>query len=131
MKRRRGIGLTHCPNCGARIVPTPRELKQRRKTANLSQRKIAALLKITAAHVAYLEHGKRTPSAALIARYWKFRAAAIAPHTSAFTLTERQRQVTELRSAGLTYAAIGRQLGISGERVRQIEMRLLRRARLN
>ncbi len=46
-------------------------------------------------------------------------------------LTERQCQVTELRSAGLTYAAIGRQLGISGERVRQIEMRLLRRVRLN
>src|ERR1017187_2169453 len=57
MKPRRGIGLTHCPNFGARIVPTPRELKQWRKTANLSQGKIAALLKITAAHVAYLEHG--------------------------------------------------------------------------
>ena len=51
--------------------------------------------------------------------------------TASFTLTERQRQVTELRSAGLTYAAIGRQLGISGERVRQIEMRLLRRIRVN
>ncbi len=50
--------------------------------------------------------------------------------TVAFTLTERQRQVRELRSAGLTYAAIGRELGISGERVRQIEMRLLRRLRL-
>src|ERR1017187_6122762 len=73
----------------------------------------------------------RRSHGALIARYWKFSAAAIAPHTSAFILSERQRQVTELRSAGLTYAAIGRQLGISGERVRQIEMRLLRRARLN
>lgn len=45
------------------------------------------------------------------------------------TLTERQRQVTELRSTNLSYAAIGRKLGISGERVREIEMRLLRRAR--
>jgi DNA-binding CsgD family transcriptional regulator len=123
--------MTHCPICKARIVPTPKEFKQWREAAGLTQRKIAALLKITAAHVAYLEHGQRSPSGALIARYWKFSAAAIAPHTSAFILSERQRQVTELRSAGLTYAAIGRQLGISGERVRQIEMRLLRRVRLN
>jgi DNA-binding CsgD family transcriptional regulator len=131
MKPGRAIGLTHCPNCGARIVPTPKEFKQWRKAAGLTQRKLAALLKITASHVNYLENGKRSPSAALIARYWKFSAAAIASLNSAFTLTERQRQVTELRSAGLTYAAIGRQLGISGERVRQIEMRLLRRVRLN
>ena len=131
MKPRRAIGLTHCPNCGARIVPTPRELKQWRKAAGLTQRQMAARLKITAAHANYLENGKRSPSAALVERYWKFSAAAIASLTSAFTLTERQRQVTELRSAGLTYAAIGRQLGISGERVRQIEMRLLRRVRLN
>jgi DNA-directed RNA polymerase sigma subunit (sigma70/sigma32) len=92
---------------------------------------MAARLKITAAHANYLENGKRSPSAALVERYWKFSAAAIASLNSAFTLTERQRQVTELRSVGLTYAAIGRQLGISGERVRQIEMRLLRRVRLN
>ena len=131
MKPRRAIGLTHCPNCGARIVPTPRELKQWRKAAGLTQRQMAAHLKITASHVNYLENGKRSPSAALVARYWKFSATAIASLTSAFTLTERQRQVTELRSVGLTYAAIGRQLGISGERVRQIEMRLLRRVRLN
>ena len=88
-------------------------------------------INITAPHVAYLENGQRSPSGALSARYWKFSGAASAPHTSALTLTERQRQVTELRSAGLTFAAIGRQLGISGERVRQIEMRLLRRVRLN
>jgi DNA-binding CsgD family transcriptional regulator len=131
MKPGRAIGLTHCPNCGARIVPTPKEFKQWRKAAGLTQRKLAALLKITASHVNYLENGKRSPSAALVARYWKFSAAAIASLTSAFTLTERQRQVTELRSAGLTYAAIGRQIGISGERVRQIDMRLLRRVRLN
>ena len=52
-------------------------------------------------------------------------------HTAAIVRTERQRQVTELRSAGFTYAAMGRRLGISGERVRQIEMQLLRRVRLN
>jgi DNA-directed RNA polymerase sigma subunit (sigma70/sigma32) len=51
--------------------------------------------------------------------------------TELFTPTERQRQVMELRAAHLTYAAIGKQLGISGERVRQIEMRLLRLARSN
>jgi DNA-binding NarL/FixJ family response regulator len=55
---------------------------------------------------------------------WKKRAAS-------FALTERQRQVAELRSSGLTYVAIGAQLGISGQRVRQIYMLLLRRARLN
>jgi transcriptional regulator with XRE-family HTH domain len=38
----------------------------------LTQRKIAARLKISPAHVAYLENGKRSPSAALVARYWKF-----------------------------------------------------------
>jgi DNA-binding CsgD family transcriptional regulator len=131
MKPGPAIGLTHCPNCGARIVPTPKEFKQWRQAAGLTLRQMAARLKITAAYVNYLENGKRSPSAALVARYWKVSAAAIASLTSAFTLTERQRQVMELRSAGLTYAAIGRQLGISEERVRQIEMRLLRRVRLN
>jgi DNA-binding NarL/FixJ family response regulator len=53
---------------------------------------------------------------------WKRRAAAVA-------LSERQRQISELRGAGLTYAAIGEQLGISGQRVRQIHMRLLTRIR--
>ncbi|WP_423944710.1 helix-turn-helix domain-containing protein [Candidatus Binatus sp.] len=75
MKPRGGIGLTHCPNCGARIVPTPRELKRWRKAANLSQRKLAALLKITASHVAYLENGKRSPSGSLIERYRRFLSA--------------------------------------------------------
>jgi hypothetical protein len=55
---------------------------------------------------------------------WKRRAAAIA-------LSERQRQISELRSAGLTYAAIGERLGISGQRVRQIHMRLLTRIRFS
>ena len=47
----------------------------------------------------------------------------------ALALTKRQREVMELRSTGLTYAAIARQLAISPERVRQIEMRLLTRMR--
>ncbi len=72
MKPRQGMRLTHCPNCGARIVPTPKELKQWRLAAGLTQRQIAAGLKITAGHVAYLENGKRSPSATLIARYRKF-----------------------------------------------------------
>jgi predicted transcriptional regulator len=72
MKRRLGLLPTHCPSCGARIVPTPRELKQWRQAADLTQRQMAARLKISAAHVAYLEHGKRSPSATLIVRYRKF-----------------------------------------------------------
>jgi len=72
MKPRHAMSLRHCPNCGARIVPTPKELKQWRLAAGLTQRQIAARLKITAGHVAYLENGKRSPSATLIARYRKF-----------------------------------------------------------
>ena len=53
-------------------MPTPKELKQWRVEAGLTQRQLAARLKISAAYVAYLENGKRSPSAALIARYWKF-----------------------------------------------------------
>jgi len=73
MKPHRALAPTHCPNCGARIVPTPKELKQWRLAADLTQRQIAARLKISAAHVAYLENGKRSPSATVIARYWKFK----------------------------------------------------------
>ncbi len=69
--RHTALAPTRCPNCGTRIVPTPRELKQWRQAAGLTQRKIAALLKISPAHVAYLENGKRLPSRALVARYWK------------------------------------------------------------
>jgi len=72
MKPRHALTQKHCPNCGARIVPTPRELKQWRKAADLTQRQMAARLKISAAHVAYLESGKRSRSATVIARYWKF-----------------------------------------------------------
>ena len=72
LKPRRTLSLTHCPNFGARIVPTPREMKQWRLAADLTQRQMAARLKISAAHVAYLENGERSPSAALIQRYRKF-----------------------------------------------------------
>src|ERR1017187_5164462 len=58
MKLRRAVGLTHCPNCGARIVPAPKEFKQRRKASDFSQRQMAyARLNISAAHVAYLRTG--------------------------------------------------------------------------
>jgi len=72
MKPRHALTMTRCPNCGARIVPTPRELKQWRLAAKLSQRKIGAILKVSASHVAYLENGKRSPSGSLIERYRKF-----------------------------------------------------------
>jgi predicted transcriptional regulator len=72
MKPRRSIAATHCPNCGARIVPTPREMKRWRLYAGLNQREMAKNLRVSAAYVTYLERGKRSPSATVIARYWKF-----------------------------------------------------------
>lgn len=47
------------------------------------------------------------------------------------SLTERQRQVVELRSGGLSLGEIGKRLGITAERARQIEARLRVRARLS
>lgn len=55
--------------------------------------------------------------------------AALTCRLDRASLTKRQRQVLELRAAGMTLAEIGRRLGISGERVRQIEARLASRAR--
>jgi len=72
MKSRRAIAQTHCPNCGARLIPTPKELKRRRILAALTQRQMGARLKLSAAYIAYLENGKRTPSASVIERYRKF-----------------------------------------------------------
>lgn len=72
MKSRHAVAMTHCPNCGARIVPTPKELRRRRLDAGLTQRQMGQRLKISAAFVAYLESGKRSPSATVIARYWRF-----------------------------------------------------------
>ncbi|HTW88417.1 MAG TPA: sigma factor-like helix-turn-helix DNA-binding protein [Candidatus Binataceae bacterium] len=45
------------------------------------------------------------------------------------SLSVRQRQILELRTAGLTLATIGKELGISATRVRQIEARLSSLAR--
>jgi DNA-binding XRE family transcriptional regulator len=72
MKPRRAVAMTHCPNCGARIVSTRREMKHWRLDAGLTQREMGKKLEISAAFVAYLESGKRSPSATVIARYWKF-----------------------------------------------------------
>ena len=72
MKPRHAVAMSHCPNCGARIVPTPKEMKRWRLDAGLTQREMGKRLKISAAFVAYLEQGKRSASANVIARYWKF-----------------------------------------------------------
>jgi len=64
----------------------------------------------------------------LKARCAKFRTVISRLNSKA--LTERQRQVAELRIAGLSLQAVGKRLGISGERVRQVEARLRSRARL-
>jgi predicted transcriptional regulator len=72
VRPRRGVAMTHCPNCGTRIVPTPKELQRWRLDAGLTQREMGKKLKISAAFIAYLESGKRSPSATVIARYWKF-----------------------------------------------------------
>jgi transcriptional regulator with XRE-family HTH domain len=74
MKTRRTAAIKHCPHCGARIVPTPKEMREWRKAAHLSQREMGARLKISPAYVAYLEGGERLPSASVIQRYWKFRS---------------------------------------------------------
>ena len=51
-------------------------------------------------------------------------------HLDLQALTKRQRQVAELRTTGLSLQEIGSRLGITGERVRQIEARLRTHARL-
>jgi predicted transcriptional regulator len=53
-------------------MPTPKELKLSRKRAGLTQREMADRLGISAAYIAYLEAGKRSPSQSVIRRYWKF-----------------------------------------------------------
>ncbi len=45
-------------------------------------------------------------------------------------LTKRQRQVAELRIAGLSLQEIGKRLGVSAERVRQIEAPVRSRAKI-
>ncbi|WP_370655513.1 sigma factor-like helix-turn-helix DNA-binding protein [Candidatus Binatus sp.] len=51
-------------------------------------------------------------------------APVLASLLSAHTLTGRQQQVLQLRSEGLSCRAVGQRLGVSAERVRQIEARL-------
>ena len=72
MKSRHAVALTHCPNCGTRIVPTPKQMKRWRLDAGLTQREMGERLKVAGSYVTYLESGKRSPSASVIARYWKF-----------------------------------------------------------
>jgi predicted transcriptional regulator len=61
-----------CPHCGKRIVPTPKELRDWRRANGFTQSQMAALLDVSPAHVTFLEQGKRTPSAIVVERYWKF-----------------------------------------------------------
>ncbi|MBF6571271.1 MAG: hypothetical protein IVW54_20605 [Candidatus Binataceae bacterium] len=58
------------------------------------------------------------------------RFGAMISHLDPKALTRRQRQVAELRIAGFSLQVIGKRLGISAERVRQIEARLRTRALL-
>jgi hypothetical protein len=86
IEQERGIGIAfshmarkttfsaelRCPNCGTKIVPSPKEMKQWRADAGLNQRQLGARLRISASYIAYLETGQRTPSPSLIQRYWSF-----------------------------------------------------------
>ena len=47
-------------------------MKRWRLDAGLNQREMGKRLKVAASYVAYLESGKRSPNATVIARYWKF-----------------------------------------------------------
>lgn len=72
MKLHRAVALRHCPNCGARLIPTPKEFQQWRESADLSQHEMAARLKISRAQISHLENGRRLPSAALLESYQTF-----------------------------------------------------------
>lgn len=63
------LQLEFCPKCKTRLVPRPAEVKRLRQLAGLTQRQLAALLKVKASHIAYLESGTRYPSGRLILRY--------------------------------------------------------------
>lgn len=67
---KRGANVVQvCPGCGTRIVPTAREIKELRTAAGLTQTEFARMLKVQASYIAYLENGRRNPSAVLIRRY--------------------------------------------------------------
>jgi DNA-binding XRE family transcriptional regulator len=72
MKIQPSVTMTHCPNCGTRLVPTPTELKRWRVDAGLNQREMGKQVDVSPGYIAYLESGKRSPSAKVIARYWRF-----------------------------------------------------------
>jgi transcriptional regulator with XRE-family HTH domain len=63
--------LQKCPDCGARLIPRPKEIRDLRLLARLSQRELANYLGVKSSHVAYLETGRRSPSGDLILRYRK------------------------------------------------------------
>jgi DNA-binding transcriptional regulator YiaG len=71
MKTRSVIGLKYCPKCGERLVPTPREIKDWRQRAELTQREMAMLLGVSVSFVALLESGRRSPSANVVGRFWR------------------------------------------------------------
>jgi predicted transcriptional regulator len=70
--RRTAARSLRCPKCGTKIAPSPKEMKQWRTVAQLSQRQLGERLGISAAYIAYLEAGKRVPSPLIIDRYRKF-----------------------------------------------------------
>lgn len=61
--------LTHCPDCGAQLLPRGTDWLDVRMQYNLTQRDLAAMLGVKASHIAYLEAESRFPSAALILRF--------------------------------------------------------------
>jgi hypothetical protein len=61
-----------CPKFGTKIIPSPKQMKQWRVVAQLSQRDLGERLGISGAYIAYLESGRRVPSPFIIDRYWKF-----------------------------------------------------------
>ncbi len=86
MKLRRPVAMTHCPKCGTRIVPTPGEMKHWRLAAGLTQREMSEHLKVSFAYVTYLESGRRSPSATVIAGYWQFRTEIVPKRKARVTL---------------------------------------------
>ena len=64
--------LKTCPDCGAKLVPDPKEFLAFRESAGMTQRDVAAALKVKASHIAYLENGRRNPSGDFIIRWRKF-----------------------------------------------------------
>lgn len=61
--------LIKCPECGAQLVPSGKQVRALREAAGLTQRQFADALGVKASHVAYLENERRHPSGALILRY--------------------------------------------------------------